>query len=202
MVSTLFSVEIRRSLDTTLALLTAVLIFFLICDLILYGWRREIFELALLIFVGCLFILSFREIINHYWSWYTIRVPEYPLFLLRFRLFGVTAHPNLFAMLVYITLPFAILRLARAHTTITKLIWIIWILMATIVSFFINSRGGLIATSITLFIILGWILTEDGVPKWVNLKTWFYKNWKVFFGIFAYLLFFVSMSVLFQVISP
>ena len=200
--STLFSIDPRRSLDSTLAILTLVFIFFLICDLILFGWQREIFELALLIFVGCLLLLGLMETLGHYWYWFNIQVPEYPLFLLRYRLFGVAAHPNLFAMLVYITLPFAIFRLVRSKTRINRIIWIIWILLATFIFFFINSRGGVLGASFALLVTLGWILFKNGFPTRGTIKYWFRKNRNIFSGIFIYLLIFISLFIVFQYISP
>ena len=200
--STIYSVDRGRSLDTTLAFLTLVLIFFLLCDLILYGWRREIFELSLLIFVGYLLLLGIATIVDHYWSWYLLRVPGYPLVLLRYRLFGVTAHPNLFAMLIYITLPFVIIRLARAKKSITKIIWFIWLLMATIVFYFINSRGGMVAASFALAITLGWILFQDGIPTKGKLKDWLWTRRKIFSGLIAFLAIFLVLTVFFQIVSP
>lgn len=200
--STIFSFNIGRSIDTTLALLTLVFIFFFLCDLILYGWKNEIFELSLLIFVGCLLLLGVVNIIDHYWTWYLLRVPEYPLFFLRYRLYGVTAHPNLFAMLIYITLPFTIIRLVRAISRMAKIIWIIWILMATIVFYFINSRGGMVAASFSITITLGWILFQDGFPKKEDLKEWFWNQRRIFTGLIAFLALFLALTVFFQIFSP
>ena len=200
--STIYSIDIARSFDTTLAMLTLVLIFLFLCDLVLYGWRREIFELSLLIFVGYLLLLGVVNIIDHYWAWYLLRVPGYPLFLLRYRLYGVTAHPNVFAMLIYITLPFAIIRLARAKRNIAKIICIIWLLMATIVFYFINSRGGMVAASFALAITLGWILFQDGIPIKGKLKDWLWTKRRIFFSLIAFLAIFLALTVFFQIVSP
>ena len=201
-ISTIFSVDPRRSLDGLLAILTIVLIFFLICDLLISKWKVETFEHALLIFVSGLLILGLREIFNWYLGWYNIGVPEYPLFLLRYRLYGVTAHPNPFAMLINLTLPFVILRFARARSKFIRLFWIIWIIIATIVFYFANSRGGMIATSFVLLITIGMLLLEKGIPNIGNFKGWIWKNRGIFGSLIAFLTVFISLELLFQTISP
>ena len=114
-ISTIFSIDQRRSLVGLLATLALVLTYFLLCDLLISGWKPEIFVIALLSFTGFLLLTGLVEIIFWYLNWYKISVPEYPTFLVRFRLGGDTWYSNLFAMLIYITLRFAIIRLYQAR---------------------------------------------------------------------------------------
>ena len=99
-ISTIYSVDQRRSLDGLIATCGVVLVFFVICDLLSSGWKVEILEIALLIFFTYLIIHGLWKIFDWYRFWYTIQVPDYPPYPIRFRLFGVSAWPSKLVMLI------------------------------------------------------------------------------------------------------
>lgn len=200
--ATLFSVDQRGSVGDLFDLIALILIFFLICDLLLIGWKPKTLEIGFLLFVSCLLFLGLKTIIEWYWSWYMIRVPEYPVFLLRFRLYGITFHPNAFAMLINLALPFAIIRLARGKSKFSQLFWILWLIIATIVFYFVNSRGGMLSTLVMLSIITYWLLPDKRIPSSSNLLNWIQINKKIFSSVFAYLAIFFSFGIAFKFISP
>ena len=201
-ISTIFSVDSRRSLDGTIAIFSVVLFFFLLCDLLLSGWDVKIFEIALIIYVGILLIIGFYKTLIWYWSWYQVQVPDYPLFLLRFRLFGLATHPNNFAMLIYIVLPFVVLRLYKTKSFLPKLLLSLWLILATINLFFVNSRGGLIATIIAIIISLLWIFSNNNVSLRKDFREWTYKN-KTILGFTSFLIgLYLILTISSNIISP
>ena len=195
-VSTIFSINQRRSLDGLIGTTTVILIFFLFCDLLLSGWDPRTFEIALLIFISYLLIQGMVEIINWFSTWISLTVPEYPFLPLEYRLYGVTAHPNLLAALIYMTIPFVIFRLSRSKSKILITCWIIWLLIADVVFYFTNSRGGLVSISFVLVITIGWLIFQRKKSYSKNLLSWFWCNRNffglilVYLGIFGLLYFF------------
>lgn len=199
--STFFSVDLRRSLDGLLATTVVVLLFFLICDLILSGWKPDVFIWALLIFVTILLIQGLGEIFNWYWSFFSLRVPEYPTFLLRYRLFGISAWPSKLVMLIYISIPFVIFKLFESKSIWKKIFWVTWLLIAEIIFVFSDTRGGMVAGLFVLGITLGWLLFREGMPRKRNLRNWLSSKRKYFGVLTAFTLAYILISMIRQ-LSP
>lgn len=198
--STLFSINQRKSLDGLIATTTVIMLFFLFCDLLLSGWDPRTFEIALLIFTSYLLIQGMVEIINWFATWISLSVPEYPMFPLEYRLYGVTAHPNLLAAIIYITIPFVIIRLSKSKSNILTIGWIIWLLIADVIFYFTNSRGGIVSIFFVLVVTIGWIIIHKKISFHKNIKFWLDRNRYIFslllfyLGVFGLLYFFSKDS--------
>jgi hypothetical protein len=159
--STLLSLDQRLSFEGLLATTALVLFFFLLCDLLLLGWSPETFVRALLLLATLLLVQGLLAAAQWHWSWFSVRVPEYPTFLLRYRLFDVAGHPNALAALLNMALPFAILRLAHARTHGARAAWALWLLAFDIVLFLTRSRGGWIAAGVVVAVMLCWLIAQQ-----------------------------------------
>ena len=82
---------------------------------------------GLLLLVSLFLAQALRDLAVWYSGWYAMRVPEYPLFLIPYRLGAVAGHPNLLAAFINLALPFAVLRLGRARKTLTRIVvgWLV-----------------------------------------------------------------------------
>jgi hypothetical protein len=198
--ATLLSVDARLSFEGLLGTLSLTLIFFLLCDLLLAGWAAAALVDALLVGVTLVLAQGLLAIAQWHWAWYAARVPEYPLFLLSYRLFEVAGHPNTLAALVNLALPFAIFRLARAATARGRAAWGAWLLAAEVVLFFTRSRGGWVAAAAVIAGALGWLLLlrlrasgGRGLPA---LRRALREGWRAWAVAGAYLLLFALMHAL------
>lgn len=191
-VSTFFSIDVRRSFDGLLTTLTLVLAFFLVCDLLVSGWKPQTF-VGILLFVSTL-ALAFGLWTSgtYYWEWWETRLTTYATFPLEYRLFGVFDHPNFLASMLNLALPFAIIHLATAQTLKAKIPWAIWLLAYDIVLFLTRSRGAMVAAFGIVGIMLCWLLLRHGFPYPSNIKRWFRATWRIWITT----LFFVGLYVL------
>ena len=201
-ISTFFSVDPRLSAPGLLGTLTLVLFFFVICDLLLAGWSPETFVDALLLLVALVLGQALWATVDWYWSWWQIRVPEYPPFLVPLRLYGVADHPNLLAALTNLALPFAIVRLALAPRLGARLAYGLWLVVDDVVLFFTRSRGGWVAASVVIAITVGWLLFRDGLPRRTHIGSWLRRSWRIWATMFAYLALFAALLVLTTHTSP
>ena len=200
--SAFFSIDQRMSFVAALATLGLVLFFFLVCDLLLAGWKPAIFVNALLILVGLTLIQGLWVTAEWYWRWWGMRVPEYPVFPIPFRLFGVATHPSMLAALLNLALPFAILRLSDARDWSTRALYGLWLLAADVVLFFTKSRGGWIATATILALVLGWMALRPGLLQRGNLGGWFHRTWRLWVTALAYVAVFGALQVMTTLVSP
>ncbi len=156
--ATIFSINIRVSYDGLLRSLLYTVAFLCVSDLLLAGWRAKTFITALLILTLLVLSQGILWIVRYYNGWYALGVPEYPVFPIPLRLYGVYDHPNYLAALINLALPFAIDKLAATRRSSLRALWVLWLLAATVVLFFTRSRGGTIATSVVVLLSLGWQL--------------------------------------------
>lgn len=202
LISTIFSVDQRRSLDGLIATFAVVSFFFLICDLLIYGWKVETLEIALLIFVTYLISHGLLKIFDWYKLWYTIQVPEYPPYLLRYRLFGVSAWPSKLVMLINAGIPFAIFRMSNASSFIRKVLWGSWLLASIVVIIYSDTRGGFVSLVFILAITIGWLLFSKRVPFRENPVHWLKKNSSIILTFIVYIGVFFLISNINKLISP
>lgn len=176
--STLYSADQRRSLDGLLYHAALVLLFFLLCDVL---WRRRSAQLlidAILVFTTLLLVQSCWVASSWYASWYSLRVPEYPLFLLPYRLFGVADWPTYVAAAINLALPFAIVKCYHASTLTSRGLWVAWLLVADLVLFLTRARGATIGTTLLIGIMIGWLcwrtyrLAPHRNPLWTTRRIW------------------------------
>lgn len=179
-ISTFFSIDRRRSFDGLLITLALVLFFFVVSDLLLAGYNPHTFVTMMLSMTTMALVLGVWLIGKYYWSWWSMRVPEYALFPLQYRLFGVIDHPNLLAAMLNITLPFAIVYFAQARTKVARSLYALWFVAFVVVLFFTRSRGGWLATSVVLCICVCWLFLERGGLPWkTGLRAWVRSTWRI-----------------------
>lgn len=176
--STIWSVDQRRSLDGLLFQAALVFGFFLVCDVLAKRWQPELIIHAMLVLTTLLLFQGLWVTWNWHRQWYDLQVPEYPLFLLPYRLFGVADWPTHLAANINLTLPFAILKLAKTRSWRSRLPWLLWLLLATVVLFWTRARGATIGTAVLLTIMIGWLIWERratvgrSVGRWVFASRW------------------------------
>ena len=177
-------------------------VFFVFCDLLLAGWSADLLVSGLLIFTTLLLLQGLLVTAQWYGGWYAARVPEYPAFLIRFRLFGVADWPTQLAALINLVLPFAILRLVGARGTVQRVGWAAWLLMAEVVLFLTSSRAGWAATVVVLGIVVGWLLLRRGLPWRIGILHWVGDTRRVWATTVAYGLVFLALFVFNTRLSP
>lgn len=200
--STLLSVDPRLSFPGLLEALTPVLGFYVVCDLLLAGWPAATFVDALLILTSILLGQGLLATAQWYWAWWQMRVPEYPPFLVPFRLYEVGDHPNLLAPLLNLALPFAILRLAQARGRLQRLAYGAWLGAATIILFYTRSRGGWVASSVVVAMALAWLLFQRRPARLTDLAGWARRTGRVWLATAAYLALFAALFALDAHLSP
>jgi len=142
-VTTLFSVDPRTSLHSSLGLLTQVLLFFLVCDLLLGGWSARVFTFALCCRWGWCSSRGLGHSAWH-WKWWKCECPSIRCSQPHSGFSG--CHASQYARSpAELGAPFAILGLGRAGSKFESFIWGVWLLAADFVLFFTNSRSGWVA---------------------------------------------------------
>jgi len=200
--SAAFSVDARLSVSGVLEVLFPVLCFFIVCDLLLAGWPPGVFVDAVLIAGALVLAQACGATWRWYSEWWQARVPEYPPFLLPFRVYGIADHPNLLAPLINLGLPFAILRLAEERRLVRRLAYALWLGAATVVLFFTRSRGGWMGTAAVLAITVGWLVCQRRPARSSDLCNWLRRSSGVWLATGAYLALFGALSVADARLSP
>jgi O-antigen ligase/tetratricopeptide (TPR) repeat protein len=178
--STIFSIDPRRSFDELLVTMTLVLMFFLVCDILLAGWRSRAIVNSLLWAATITLVASLWATGGYFWEWWVNRTSDYPLLLIQFRLLYVFDHANVLAALINLALPFAILRLSYSRTLLPRIFWVVWLLGFVVVLFFTRSRGGLVAAGGATTITVGWLIVRyGGVPWREGWQAWSRRTWPV-----------------------
>ena len=207
-VSTCFSVDPRLSATGLLHspslvdTVSLVLFFLVFCDLLLLGWSGKTFVDALLTLAGLLLGQGLWVTANWYWGWWQLRVPEYPPFLLPFRLFGVADWPTQLAALINLALPFAILRLAKARRPSVRVVYALWLAAADVLLFFTRARAGWVAATVVIALSVGWLLLPSGLPRPGRLGFWLRRTWRLWAVGLGYLALFVLLLVASARLSP
>jgi len=177
--STLFSIDPRRSFDGLLITLAMVLFFFLFCDMLLAGWSPQTLVAALLWLATLAIGSGLHNGIAYYWREWQAHTGAYPLVLLNYRLSDVTDHPNFLAAMLNLALPFAIVRLARARRWWGHMGWGLWLLAYEIVLLFTRSRGGWVAAAAATTLTVIWLLLISGRGHRVGGISWLRRTWPV-----------------------
>lgn len=185
--STCFSVDPRRSFDGLLTTLVLVLGFFLVCDMLLAGWKAQTFVSMLLWLATLLIGVGLWTQGTYYWEQWQAHPASYPPFLLEHRLFGVVDHPNFLAGSLNLVFPFAVLRLAQSRTRMARAGWALWLGGFVLVLFWTRSRGGWVAASAATTFLVGWLLVwRGGVPWRTGWRTWLRQTAPVWGTTLAY----------------
>ncbi len=214
-VAVLASTDPRTSLDALVTVAALVLFYFLFCDLLLAGWRPEVFVDALLVIVGLFLVEALGYLAFQYARWLFLSVSVYPKFLIQPQIYGVADHPNLLAGLINLALPFAILRLAGearlplSGSTIqerdgrpmaargeARFLWRAYLLAATVVLYYTQSRTGWVATAAVVGLILFWLFVPPGRPHRHAWRVWLTTPRRTWLTLGAYLAVFLLLAAL------
>ncbi len=184
--STIFSVDMRRSYDGLLVTLVLVLSFFVLCDLVRAGWRLSVL-VNIIVWAATLAIgIGVWVTASHFWEQWQLARAGYPAFLVEFRLYEVADHPNLLAALINLALPFVIMRLAGSEKLAGRVGWAVWLAGYVVVLVFSRSRGGMVAAGGMAVLSVGWLLLWQGLPWRENLGDWFRRTLPVWGGVVVY----------------
>lgn len=201
--SALFSVDRRLSMPGMLEIVTPILFFFLFCDLLLAGWSPRTLVNAMLVLATVLIGQGLRVTANWHWECWQLRVPEYPTFLLPFRLPNVVAdHPNTLASLLTLALPFVIVRLTESRRPWQRLAYGLWLAAADVLLFWTRSRGGWLGAGAAAAITVGWLALQRRPERLGDLAGWLRKTWRIWLAGAAYLALFGAFVVLDARASP
>ncbi|NJN66968.1 MAG: hypothetical protein HC884_09795 [Chloroflexaceae bacterium] len=185
--STYFSVDPRRSFDGLLTTLVMVLGFFLVCDLLLAGWKAQTFVTMLLWLATLLMGVGLWTQAAYYWEQWQAHTTSYPPLLLEHRLFGVVDHPNFLAGSLNLVFPFAVLRLAWTRSATARAGWALWLGGFVLVLFWTRSRGGWVAASAAAAFLVAWLLVQRGGLPWrTGLHLWLRQTGPVWGTTLAY----------------
>lgn len=202
-VAVLASTDPRTSLDALVTVAALVLFYFLFCDLLLAGWQPEVFVDALLVIVGLFLVEALGYLAFQYARWLLLSVSIYPKFLIQPQIYGVADHPNLLAGLINLALPFAILRLAGPHSvrpmaarSEARFLWRAYLLAATIVLFYTQSRAGWVASLAAIGVVLLPLLSPHGLPYRHTWRAWLATTRSIWLTLGAYLAVFLLLVAL------
>ncbi len=191
--SGLFSLDVRLSLPGTLGSLTFVLFFFVISDLLLAGWPADALIDSILVLGTLVICQGLGTTVSWYLAWWQIHVPEYPAFLVPYRLYGVADHPVQLASLINLCLPFASVRLARSARLSGRLAYGLWLAGAVVVLFFSRARAGWIAASVVVATTVCWLALQSRPPRWSDVAGWVRRTWRIWLVTAGYAAFFMAL---------
>ncbi|MDP9311248.1 MAG: O-antigen ligase family protein [Chloroflexota bacterium] len=198
--ATLFSVDQRSSFPGLVSAIILVGLFFVASNMLAAGWSPLVFVGALVLMATVLMAHGLWTAFQWHWNWWQMRVPEYPPFLLTYRLFALT-HPNLLTALVNLALPFAILGLTHACGWAARLGWSLWLVAADLVLFFADSRGGLITTVVIVGLCVVWLMAQHHRANDTLVAT-LRRGWQIPVTLFGFLSLFVLLRLSRLVASP
>lgn len=185
-ISTVLSIDLRRSFDGLVVTLALILCFLLVCDLLLSGVSPRIFETIILCTATLALGLGLWIAAGSYWSWWQTSTGDYSPFLIQYRLFGVTDHPNFLAAMLNIAMPFAAIRLASVRDKPARVGWAVWLCCYVIVLYLTRSRGGYLAASASSAIVVVGLMLQYGLPRKHTLGAWLQQTRPIWATALAY----------------
>ena len=181
-ISTIYSVDPRRSLIALIILVITVMLYYFTVDIIRQGIPIQLIN-KVLILVSC-FILFFgiREIILWYSGWIKISGFSDLIPPVTYRIRAFLGNPNFVAAYLNLLIPLGIVMVIKNKQLSAKLLLGLWLLMALTLVFLTSSRGGWLGTFFALgTFFLFWGITKREEIK-INIRKLFKKKW-MFAGI-------------------
>jgi O-antigen ligase/tetratricopeptide (TPR) repeat protein len=158
-VTSLTSVDPRRSAVLVWQLLLYTLVFYLLVDLLRSGLAAELLEKTILLSSLPVIVVGLGQIISWIVSWYALGSCTSGFSLPSFRIYPLLAQSNIFAGYLNLILPLGLVRSLRSRRW-TRAAWAAWSLVILGLEFFTSSRGGWVGTA-TVLGILGLYLAWD-----------------------------------------
>ena len=169
LLTSLTSIDVRRSFSEFILVSAAVCLFFLVSELVQHGWPAKLL-IKMVLLVGFIFMgLCWSEFFLWYLQWIGnhpgIWLPSSP-----FRL----SNPNLVAVLVNVWLMMALARLIKTGDTSARFILGFYIFSCIGILYLTSSRGGWLGTAAGLLALFYLFLqNKPGILSsvWQRLKT-------------------------------
>jgi tetratricopeptide (TPR) repeat protein/O-antigen ligase len=140
--TTIFSIDFRRSLNQVGLVLLAIGIFALIADLVARGWSRELFSKTLLLAGALYMALGWMQVIFWYLSWLQVEPGQwFPATIFR------PDNANILAMVYNILLLQALAAWGRTHSTAGRAALVIYSASCLGLLLISSSRGGFLGTA-------------------------------------------------------
>jgi len=178
LIATALSADPRRSLGNTWLIAFYALTFYLLVDLLRYGWPAELLVKSLLVVSSIVVALGLIEIGQWYADWFAIggRAHPFPPVTLRVRAF--LGHGNFAAGFLNLLIPLALTRFIWTRDRIPRLLLALWLVAALVIVFFSSSRGGWLGTA-TVLVTTFSLLALSSSPKGSlnRLRRWICSRW-------------------------
>ena len=143
--TTLLSIDIRRSLGWLGLMLVYTLFFYLVYDISKRGWTADLLGRSLLIVGGIVIAWGVVDILSWYLTWLSQSggkiIPTQPL-----RLYTLLGDANMLSGFLNLLLPLAVIRLINTRRATSRLILLGWLAGNLLVQLFTSSRGGWLGT--------------------------------------------------------
>ncbi len=175
-ISTIFSVDPRRSLIGLVIIVITILVYYLFVDLIRNGVPAQLINKVLVLVSGFILFFGVRELILWYGGWIEIAGFEQLIPPATYRVRAFIGHPNLLAAYLNLLIPLALANIVLAKKISIRIILLLWLLLAFILVFFTSSRGGWLGTFISMSVfIIGltisrWDWIKGTVSKLIKKK--------------------------------
>ena len=153
-VSTIFSVDPRRSLIGFVIIVITILVYYFFVDLIRNGVPSRLINKVLILVSSFILFFGVRELTLWYGGWIEIAGFEQLIPPATYRVRAFIGHPNLLAAYLNLLIPIALANIIVAKKNSTRIILIFWLLIAFILVFFTSSRGGWLGTLISLSVFV------------------------------------------------
>ena len=165
-VSTIYSVDSRRSLIAFVILVITVLVYYLFVELIRQGLTAQLINKVLLLVSGFILFFGVRELIIWYSGWFGMSGLGDLIPPATYRVRAFLGNPNIVAAYLNLLIPVGFAMIFRTKQIGSKLLLIFWMLISLILVYFTASRGGWLGT----FTALGTFFFFSSIAKWGQLK--------------------------------
>jgi tetratricopeptide (TPR) repeat protein/O-antigen ligase len=145
----------RLSLEGVSWVLSYVLFFYIVVDLLRHAWPAELLLKSLLVVGGITCLLAILEALDWYLGWVAVAGLADPVPPSTFRIVK-TLGPNPLAAYLNLLIPIAVVAIVAARRRANRFILASWLLLALVVEFLTFSRGGWLgsfAVAVTLAIM-------------------------------------------------
>lgn len=172
LVSTIFSVDPRRSAIVLSQFILAGLAFYFFVELLRAGWSDELLTKVILLTSLLPIALSLLQLGVWYAGWIRTAGWSHPIPPVAYRVSAFIANPNYSAAYFNLLIPLGLARVIEARTRGTRIGWLVWMALAMGLVFLTLSRGGWLGTlaALTTFAML-YALDHRG-----RLRAWWQRS--------------------------
>jgi len=178
-VSTIYSIDPRRSLISFVILVIAVLVYYLFVELIRHGLPVELINKVLFLVSGFILFFGVRELVLWYSGWLSISGFSNLIPPATYRVRAFLGHPNLVAAYLNLLIPIGLATILGNKKLGSKLLNGLWMFIALLLIFFTSSRAGWLGTfsAIGTFLFFGGMAYREQLNKF--LKKLLKKKWMI-----------------------